>query len=215
MTNLNNLESEVQRLRCEQANIFHSLISENTRSSYRYDWLMFEAWCAGMELTPLPATPETVSLYIVALLSERKKVVTVRRRCCAIAWYHRKAALTSPIDQSVRDLVTGAQRQRKEKPRQMRPLSIAQIREISIGLAQKKTDVAIRNRALMLVGFASALRRYGGHSLRSGFITAAGELGAGELLIASQSGHKNMQVLRRYFRRSELFRANAGAVLDL
>jgi integrase len=56
---------------------------------------------------------------------------------------------------------------------------------------------------------------YGPHSLRAGFVTEAVEAGAGELLIAAQTGHRSMQVLRRYFRRRDLFKANACGMLGL
>jgi len=56
---------------------------------------------------------------------------------------------------------------------------------------------------------------FAGHSLRAGFVTEAGERGAGELLIAAQTGHRSMSVLRLYFRRRNLFKANACAMLGL
>lgn len=58
-------------------------------------------------------------------------------------------------------------------------------------------------------------REYGSHSLRSGLITECGERGVGELLIASQTGHRDMSTLRRYFRRRDLFKSNACDSLDL
>jgi integrase len=56
---------------------------------------------------------------------------------------------------------------------------------------------------------------YGGHSLRSGFITAAAEAGVGELTIASQTGHRDMSVLRRYIRRASVWKANAAGMIGL
>ena len=58
-------------------------------------------------------------------------------------------------------------------------------------------------------------RLYGSHSLRAGFVTQAGECGVGELLIASQTGHRDMATLRRYFRRRDVFHANASAMIGL
>jgi len=58
-------------------------------------------------------------------------------------------------------------------------------------------------------------REYGGHSLRAGFVTEAAERGAGELLIASQTGHRSMDVLRGYFRHSNLWKGNACAMIGL
>ena len=56
---------------------------------------------------------------------------------------------------------------------------------------------------------------YGGHSLRAGFITACAEAGAGELTIASQTGHRDMNVLRRYIRRASVWKANPAGMIGL
>ena len=57
--------------------------------------------------------------------------------------------------------------------------------------------------------------QYGSHSLRAGFVTEAGEHGAGELLIAAQTGHRDLATLRKYFRHTDIFRANAAAQIGL
>jgi integrase len=68
-------------------------------------------------------------------------------------------------------------------------------------------------RAVALIGIDP--EDYGAHSLRAGFVTAAGEANVGELLIAAQTGHSSMQVLRRYFRKSEIWKNNACGRLGL
>jgi integrase len=310
-------EAEIERLRTERAKFTESNLSPLTISGYSYDWAMFKAWCEGMRLSSLPATAETVSLYLTWLLDQGKKITTARRRNCAIVHFHRLAGCESPVNEEIQELLRGAQRLLLEKPRQMRPLSLVQLRQISSLLHEEGTARAMRDRALLMVGFASALRRsnlatlrmedvdlvdeglilsigrekqdqegkgrligipkgtgvhtcpvrclaewvsirggepgplfprlnnahkgqamdgecvhrvvhrcvrmigldptdrYGGHSLRAGFITAAGEAGVGELLIAAQSGHKNLEMVRRYFRRTHLFRSNACATLGM
>jgi len=50
-----------------------------------------------------------------------------------------------------------------------------------------------------------------GHSLRAGFLTSAAEAGADVLKMSEVSRHKSLDVLRRYVRRSNLFKAHAGA----
>ena len=57
--------------------------------------------------------------------------------------------------------------------------------------------------------------RYAGHSLRSSFITEAAERGLGELQIAATSGHRSMSVLRRYFRKTNLWKANPSGLIGL
>jgi integrase len=58
-------------------------------------------------------------------------------------------------------------------------------------------------------------RCYGGHSLRSGLVTEAAERGISDHIIAMQTGHRNMDTLRTYFRRTDLWRANAAAMIGL
>jgi integrase len=57
--------------------------------------------------------------------------------------------------------------------------------------------------------------RYSGHSLRAGFATTAAANGAPERAIANQTGHKSMEVLRRYVRHGSLFTDNAATMLGL
>ena len=52
-------------------------------------------------------------------------------------------------------------------------------------------------------------KRYGGHSLRSGFATSAAESGAEERNIMAMTGHKTTQMVRRYIQEANLFKNNA------
>jgi len=56
---------------------------------------------------------------------------------------------------------------------------------------------------------------YSGHSLRAGFATTAAANGASERTIANQTGHKSMDVLRRYLRHGSLFTDNAATMVGL
>jgi integrase len=57
--------------------------------------------------------------------------------------------------------------------------------------------------------------RYGGHSLRAGFATAAAQAGAAERSIMQQTGHKSLPMVRRYIRLGSLFTDNAAAAISL
>lgn len=57
--------------------------------------------------------------------------------------------------------------------------------------------------------------RRSGHSLRSGFATTAAANGASERRIAVQTGHRSMEVLRRYIRHGTVFSDNAVGDLGL
>jgi site-specific recombinase XerD len=60
---------------------------------------------------------------------------------------------------------------------------------------------------LNLAGIDS--KNYSGHSLRSGFATAAAESGAEERSIMVMTGHKSTEMVRRYIKEANLFKNNA------
>jgi site-specific recombinase XerD len=57
--------------------------------------------------------------------------------------------------------------------------------------------------------------RYAGHSLRAGHATAAAIAGASERSIMKQTGHRSVQMVRRYIREGSLFRENSAGKLGL
>ena len=67
----------------------------STRRAYGVDWDDFRAWCRRHALSSLPATPETVALYITDLAASRKPA-TLRRRLTVISRAHQTAGYPSP-----------------------------------------------------------------------------------------------------------------------
>jgi integrase len=57
--------------------------------------------------------------------------------------------------------------------------------------------------------------KYAGHSLRAGHATAAAVAGASERSIMAQTGHRSLEMVRRYIRDGNLFRENSGGKLGL
>jgi integrase len=57
--------------------------------------------------------------------------------------------------------------------------------------------------------------KYAGHSLRAGHATSAAIAGASERSIMNQTGHKSVQMVRRYIRKGSLFRENSAGKLGL
>lgn len=306
-------DAALTRLRTERTKLQVCRLARLTVKSYGYDWRGFEAWCKAMHLPSMPASSDTVSLYLTDMLDQGRKVATAWRRGSSIAHYHRQAGHQSPFTEESYGLLIATQRLRLETKRQMRPLPVADLRKIVRSLAKLATPLAIRDRAILLVGFASALRRstlveltlediefvrkgviievlkekqdqagrgrlvgvpngnrpdtcpvralaawvkvrgshpgpvfprmqngaqmtgeaidrvvkrcvaligldpkdrWGAHSLRAGFVTAAAEENCSELLIRAQTGHRS-NALRDYFRRTQLFKANAAASIGL
>jgi integrase len=57
--------------------------------------------------------------------------------------------------------------------------------------------------------------KYAGHSLRAGHATSAAIAGASERSIMNQTGHRTVQMVRRYIRDGSLFRENSAGKLGL
>ena len=57
--------------------------------------------------------------------------------------------------------------------------------------------------------------KYAGHSLRSGFATQAAIGGSSERSIMTQTGHRSVQMVRRYIRNGSLFHDNSAGKLGL
>src|SRR5947209_8387754 len=149
----------IAQLSYERDRLLGAIHAPNTELSYGYTWSLFSAWCKLMGSSALPATEETVSLYLTDMLSQGNKVSTAAHRAAGIASRHRAADLPSPVTAAVRALLRSAQRIRCEQPRRMKPLTPAHLRAIAEQLHRENTSAAARDHAILVVGLASALRR--------------------------------------------------------
>jgi len=129
----------------------------NTRRAYAADWRHFAEWCGSHGLSPLPASPGTIAAYLTDH-AEALKVSTLGRRLAAIRAAHQHAAM--PLDltaQAFRDVWAGIRRERGTRPVRKRALVTADLRKAVAALPD--SIIGTRDRALLLIGFASALRR--------------------------------------------------------
>ena len=58
---------------------FDGAFAENTIRAYRSDFAQYQNWCLQNSLDPIPATAETMAMY-VDYLSKKNKSATIRRR---------------------------------------------------------------------------------------------------------------------------------------
>ncbi|MFN3649728.1 MAG: site-specific integrase [Armatimonadota bacterium] len=131
--------------------------AENTLRAYRADWRDFTAWCERAELSALPAAPQTVALYLTDR-AETCKVSTLQRRLSAISQVHEVAGYGSPTKSSpVRLVWQGIRRAKGVAQQGKAPAVTADIR--SMVAALPAGALGVRDRAILLVGFAGAFRR--------------------------------------------------------
>jgi len=79
--------------------------------------------------------------------------------------------------------------------------------KISENRLTDQTVALLIKKYLKLAGIDN--KNYSGHSLRSGFATAAAESGAEERSIMAMTGHKSTEMVRRYIKEANLFKNNA------
>jgi site-specific recombinase XerD len=131
--------------------------SANTHRAYRSDWAAFTGWCHARDLTPLPASPTTLALYLTDQ-ARALKTSTLQRRLVAIAQTHRAAGQPSPTeDAGVRAVWRGIRRTVGTAQVGKAALLTDDIRQLVEALAE--TTAGMRDRALLLLGFAGAFRR--------------------------------------------------------
>jgi integrase len=150
---------QIERLLIERAKLKRAQRSPYTTRGYANDWKHFAAWCTYVGREALPSSEDTLSLYITYLLTEGKKVTSASRFASAVAYMHSEQGMPSPFTKEVRGILSGARRIRCEQLRHMTPITLDQVRQIARALTAEGTKLAIRNKAVLLVGFASALRR--------------------------------------------------------
>ncbi|WP_338929165.1 tyrosine-type recombinase/integrase (plasmid) [Roseomonas mucosa] len=128
-----------------------------TQRAYSTDWKDFMAFCAAMGFVALPATPKTVSAYLVHRFKTHAPV-TLRRRLAAIRLAHQIARVAIPTDDpEVQTTLRGAKRLHGRPARQAVAIRLPEVRRL---VATCGDDTAgKRDRALLLLGFAGALRR--------------------------------------------------------
>lgn len=143
----------------EKAKAFaESGISDNTRRAYRSDWNHYSAWCESVKLEALPAKSTTIVLYITHLAEEGAKVSTIRRRMAAISKAHNIAEVDSPVDNGkVKAVFKGIRREKGTAQDKKKAVFTSDIQVMLSQLPAKL--IGVRNRALLLVGFAGGFRR--------------------------------------------------------
>jgi site-specific recombinase XerD len=133
--------------------------SSNTRRAYSSDWADFTTWCGQVLEQPLPAEPETIARYLAQLADSGSKTSTIQRRVAAIAAAHRAARFDPPPTsaEGVKATMRGIRRTLGAKPTRKAPTTAELLVRVIHSLP--KTLAGLRDRAILVVSFAAALRR--------------------------------------------------------
>ena len=129
-----------------------------TRRAYQSDFALFRSWCEAKDVTALPAWPETVAAFLAAEANRGVKASTIGRRMAAIRYAHKLAGHEPPTNaEAVKATLRGIRRTIGAAPVRKLPATAdklsAMVAAMPAGLA------GLRDRAVLLLGFAGAFRR--------------------------------------------------------
>ena len=132
--------------------------ASSTKRAYQTDYGRFQSWATGQGLDFMPADPQVVALYITHMNELHKAPATIRRALAGISKAHQDRRLPSPTnDPMVSEIMKGIRRTRGTAQKQAKPLLAKHIKRLSGSIV--RDVVGTRDRALLLIGWAGALRR--------------------------------------------------------
>jgi site-specific recombinase XerD len=132
--------------------------SKATIRAYEADQRHFCQWTGERGLRCLPAEPETVALYVSSLAQAGASAATIGRRLTGVGVFHTTAGYENPASHAVvRAVLKGVRRSLGTAQRQVEALGVGALR--AMVQATGEGLKGMRDRALLLLGWAGALRR--------------------------------------------------------
>ena len=137
--------------------------SDNTLKAYAKDWAHFARWCRMKGTDPLPPSPDMIGLYLADLAAptgnvSALSVSTIDRRLSGLAWNYTQRGFS--LDRKNRHIATvlaGIKRKHARPPVQkdaiLRDDILAMVATLPYDLR------GLRDRAILLLGYAGGLRR--------------------------------------------------------
>ena len=138
--------------------------SENTRKAYGSDWRHFSGWARRHGLPALPPDPQILGLYVAACASgaitgKPDSVATLERRISALRWnFAQRGETFDRADRHVATVLAGVRRTQGRPPEQKEAILPEDLLAMiaTLDLADLRS---LRDRAILLLGFAGGLRR--------------------------------------------------------
>ncbi|SNC77615.1 Site-specific recombinase XerD [Hymenobacter gelipurpurascens] len=133
--------------------------AQNTKRGYAADLRSFEDYCQHHQVTYLPAEVTTVAGYVSQMADRGMKLATIRRHVAAIAKLHQLAGQPSPTGHEALQIVLdGIARILGKRQQQAPAFTVAELKQ-AVRAMDITTPTGLRDRALLLLGFAGAFRR--------------------------------------------------------
>lgn len=133
--------------------------ARNTLRAYASCFRSFDLWCRAHGLASLPAHPDTLIVFVEAEKGAGRKTATIATKLAAIRFVHTSANHPSPTQHpAVLEHMAGVRRQVGTAPVKKRAAT-ADLLARMVEHIPADTLKGKRDRALLLMGFACAMRR--------------------------------------------------------
>lgn len=133
--------------------------AESTCQAYRRDLKKFTEWCEQNTRSPLPASPDTVALYIAYLADTLHRAPsTISRVMTSISQAHKLAGHRTPTNApDVTTVWQGIRRVHGTSQKRAKALTTEDLKKVIASIIP--SFLGKRDRALLLIGWAAAMRR--------------------------------------------------------
>ena len=137
--------------------------SENTLKAYSMDWAHFARWCRIKGAEPLPPSAEMIGLYLADLAAPSDgtaalTVSTIDRRLSGLTWnYAQRGFALDRKDRHIATVLAGIKRKHARPPVQKEAILPDDILAMVATLPHDLRG--LRDRAILLLGYAGGLRR--------------------------------------------------------
>ena len=157
---MNDLVTDVKSLELETLKNLRSSKANNTLRAYKADFRDFALFCQQNALNSMPTEPKIITLYLTHL-SKTSKFSTLKRRLASISVIHK---LNGHYLDTKHPLITenllGIKRVKGTYQKSKKPILINDLKTIINAIDKEKNEKkGIRNKALLLIGFAGGFRR--------------------------------------------------------
>ena len=159
---MSELITDIKKLQDETLKNLKSSKSMNTVRAYKSDFKDFGLFCLKNGFKSMPTDPKVVSLYLTYLSSKDVKISTIKRRIVSIGLLHKmKGHYLDTKHPILIENFMGIKRIKGVSQKGKKPLLINDLKQIiDVINKQKEPDLKkLRNKALLLIGFAGGFRR--------------------------------------------------------
>ena len=155
---MNELITDVKTLEIETLKNLKNSKASNTLRAYQSDFKDFSSFCSKNSFSSMPTEPKIIALYITNL-SKTSKFSTLKRRIASISVIHKlKGRYLDTKHPIIMENLHGIKRTLGSRQKAKKPILINDLKLIIKALDKEKKD-KLRNRSLILLGFAGGFRR--------------------------------------------------------